>query len=44
VGHDDAEGRIELKRLGVLAAAAADRRVARVADADRAGQVLTARE
>ena len=40
VGHDDAEGRVELEGLGVLAAAAADRGVAGMADADRAAQVL----
>ena len=34
VGHDDAEGRVDLERLGVLPPAAADRGVAGVADAD----------
>jgi hypothetical protein len=41
VGHDDAERRIDLERLGVLAASPADRRVAGVSDADVAPQAWT---
>ena len=40
VGHDDPEGRVDLEGLGVLAPAAADRRIAGMADADVAAQAL----
>jgi len=40
MGHDDAEGRVDLEGLGVFAAVTADRRVAGVADADLSLEAL----
>ncbi len=40
MGHHEAEGGVQLEGLGVLAPAAADRRVAGVADSDGPGQPL----
>ena len=40
VGHDDAEGGVDLERLGVLASSAADRGIPGVADADRPPEAL----